>query len=98
MADDDLIELAIEPIESIAFDDAPVARRFGGDAADLAADLPEPSTAPNGGIPAYSLQAPDPGSITTRDVKSAGVGALLTVVVLWLGKLLGGGDDGRRNY
>ena len=66
------------------------ARRFGTDAADFAAAAPPPAGNPvQSSIPAYSLQAGGAGDgVTTRDIKAAGVGALVMAGFLWLAKHL----------
>ena len=55
------------------------AARFGS-ALDAVGAVPPPQTPPANPIPAYSLQAGGDG-ITVRDVKAAGFGALIIVVL-----------------
>ena len=87
MDEDALLELEIEPIETVDYVPSPAAShhlRFGDEAADLAAGAPAPGGgAPTENIPAYSLQAPSDG-VTMRDAKVFGVGAIVGLLLGWM--------------
>lgn len=67
------------------------AGRYG--ALDAAEQFPPPPVPANNAIPAYSLNGGD-GGVTVRDVKAAGIGAL---IVLALGWFFRRGPQGQRD-